>query len=219
MNRVDSAITQSKSYIGQYAGFVSRLTAHVIDIFIMSAVILFTTWFIATTVNILHVGPLLELLTDYMPRLKALLEIVLSPIAVGIYMFIFIASYYIIFWFLAGKTPGKAFVGIRVVPLSGKKMALSHSIIRYIGYLISAALFGLGFFWIIIDDRRLALHDKLARTCVIYTWDARPDEIFLADALQTLAIQQEGVLDLTSKNGTSLKSHHQDRITSENHFD
>ena len=35
---------------------------------------------------------------------------------------------------------------------------------------------GVGFLWVIIDDRREGWHDKLARTCVVYAWQARQNE-------------------------------------------
>jgi uncharacterized RDD family membrane protein YckC len=43
----------------------------------------------------------------------------------------------------------------------------------------------LGFFWILIDDRRQGWHDKIAGTCVVYTWHARPDETFFRKLLDS----------------------------------
>jgi uncharacterized RDD family membrane protein YckC len=46
-------------------------------------------------------------------------------------------------------------------------------------------LFFLGFLWILIDNRRQGWHDKMAGTCVIYNWPARPDENFLRKRLDS----------------------------------
>jgi uncharacterized RDD family membrane protein YckC len=45
---------------------------------------------------------------------------------------------------------------------------------------------GIGLLWIMVDDQRQGWHDKLAKTFVIYTWAARPDEQFLVDELHEL---------------------------------
>ena len=45
-------------------------------------------------------------------------------------------------------------------------------VVRVIGFYISMAVFFLGFLWILIDSGRRGWHDKLARTKVIYTFEA-----------------------------------------------
>jgi uncharacterized RDD family membrane protein YckC len=78
-------------------------------------------------------------------------------------------SYDIGFWLAAGQTPGKRALGVRIVRTDGKRMTFGNAVRREIGYVISAILF-LGFLWAIIDNRRQALHDKLAGTLVLYCW-------------------------------------------------
>jgi uncharacterized RDD family membrane protein YckC len=34
----------------------------------------------------------------------------------------------------------------------------------------------LGFFWVLVDSRRQAWHDKFAETFVIYVWDVPQEE-------------------------------------------
>ena len=43
----------------------------------------------------------------------------------------------------------------------------ARCVLRWIGYLLSAASLGLGFLWAAIDADRQGWHDKLARTCVV----------------------------------------------------
>jgi uncharacterized RDD family membrane protein YckC len=78
-------------------------------------------------------------------------------------------------------------MGLRVVTINGKRLSLLRAILRLIGYLLSALPLYLGFLWTLVDDRRQGWHDKLAGTCVVYTWAARPDERFLAYQLRHLA--------------------------------
>ncbi|MEI2784675.1 MAG: RDD family protein [Candidatus Nanopelagicales bacterium] len=89
----------------------------------------------------------------------------------------------IYFIFLAtagGQTVGKYVMGVRVVRLDGKPMTYVGSALRWFGYLASLLPLGLGFFWVVIDDRRRGFHDKIAGTCVIYSWRAQQNEYLLA---------------------------------------
>lgn len=70
-------------------------------------------------------------------------------------------------WALAGRTLGKALFGLRVVDRRGGHPSLGRSVLRLIGYLVSA-IFWLGFVWIAIDRRHEGFHDKIARTRVLY---------------------------------------------------
>ena len=90
-----------------------------------------------------------------------------------------------------GQTPGKAVIGLRVVGTDGNRLTLIRAIIRTLGYTISAIPLFLGYFMILLDNRRQALHDKMANSYVIYTWDARMDEHFLSRALRKLGLIKE----------------------------
>jgi uncharacterized RDD family membrane protein YckC len=78
--------------------------------------------------------------------------------------------YYTFFWILAGQTIGKYALGLRIVRLDGKRMNFRRALVRYLSYFVSMAPLALGFFWILVDNRRQGWHDKLARTCVVYAW-------------------------------------------------
>jgi len=75
-------------------------------------------------------------------------------------------------------------MGLRVVAIDGSRLNFLRAFIRMIVFFFSVFFFGLGVLWILIDDRRQALHDKLSGTYVIYTWDAIPDEQFLASQVE-----------------------------------
>jgi len=199
MNLTGPQDRKPKSMIGQYAGFISRTVAFIIDIIVVSISLLATTWFVTTTINMFKVNALRESLTANFPVINTLINVIYSPITASLLSLGFILLYYVFFLSLAGQTPGKAVLGIRVVPLHGSKISIWRALFRYIGYYLSALPFGLGFFWVLLDDRRMAFHDKLAGTCVIYIWDARPDETFLKRAIDELVARSAAVRALVAK--------------------
>jgi uncharacterized RDD family membrane protein YckC len=76
-------------------------------------------------------------------------------------------------WSLAGKTIGMAVLGIRVVKTDGTPIGPREAILRTLALPLSFLVFGLGFLGILTNRRRYALHDRLAGTAVVYSWDAR----------------------------------------------
>jgi uncharacterized RDD family membrane protein YckC len=179
------------SLIGHYAGFASRLSAFVIDIIIISAVIMFATWFISTTLEMLQVKLFLATLAQRNAGANFASNYSFVPTIASIVSLLFILGYHVFFWHIVGQTPGKAIMGIRIVPLRGGRLSLWRAFLRYFGYTLSGIFIGLGFLWILIDDRRMAWHDRLAGTCVIYIWDAHPDETFLTHAKQQFFIHND----------------------------
>ncbi len=160
---------------------MSRMVAFLIDAVIVTISVSILAWTVAITQSLLQLPVLAELL-----RLGGLFPDFESLLAgfVGTIMF---ALYTVFFWATTGRTFGKAFMGLRVVTTSGRRLTLPRAMIRLLGYLVSALPLFIGFLWSLIDDRRQGFHDKLAGTCVVYTWAARPDERFLAYQLQRLA--------------------------------
>ena len=71
-------------------------------------------------------------------------------------------------------------------------MNLVTGIRRLLGYLVSTGSLGMGFLWMLIDDRRQGWHDKIAGTCVVYSWEARQNEEFLDRVMGKLKIREIG---------------------------
>jgi uncharacterized RDD family membrane protein YckC len=69
------------------------------------------------------------------------------------------------------------------VTTQGRRVPIWRAVLRLAGYVISFATLFLGFLWIVVDNHRQGLHDKIAGTYVIYSWDALPNEQFLADLI------------------------------------
>lgn len=78
---------------------------------------------------------------------------------------IFIAYlYYSWHWIGGRQTLGMRSWGINIISESNAKLNWKQASLRYIASLLSLALFGLGFFWALIDKNKLALHDRLSKT-------------------------------------------------------
>jgi uncharacterized RDD family membrane protein YckC len=79
-----------------------------------------------------------------------------------------LAAYGGIFWALAGRTPGMALLGLRVVSTAGRRPRWLACVIRA----VVLAYFPIGSLWCLVDRRHQAIHDKLARTTVVRTASA-----------------------------------------------
>lgn len=188
-----SSHTPQATLLGHYAGFVSRLIAFGIDLAVLSVVVISVSWFVSTSMKMLQFRAIIERIIDPYPVLQMIEAFFFSPTFYSLVTLTFIVAYYIFFWTIAGQTIGKAIMGIKIVNRRGKKLKLHQAILRYLGYYLSAVPFGFGFLWILLDDRRMAWHDKIAGTCVVYTWDARPDELFLTGAMNALIARREAL--------------------------
>ena len=136
-------------------GFGPRLLAALIDgamVGFLSFMLAFLIGLVAIFTNMINTGQgssALELLT------------VLS-------LLIFSIIYYIGFWSSDGQTMGNTVVGLKVVRTDGSRLSAGRALLRYIGYIINAILFSIGFMWAAFDSKRQGWHDKLAGTLVVY---------------------------------------------------
>lgn len=81
--------------------------------------------------------------------------------------------YYAYPWSVSGKTPGMALLGIRVVRADGAAASPRNAVLRTLALPLSFLTLGIGFLPIIFGRHRQALHDRIADTAVVYSWDAR----------------------------------------------
>lgn len=68
---------------------------------------------------------------------------------------------------MRGQTPGKRLLGIRIVRLDGRPMGWWAAMERFGGYAASVVTALGGFFQILWDKNRQAMHDKIAETVVV----------------------------------------------------
>ena len=145
-------MTAAVGAAGQRAGFVTRLGALIADTIILWVAL-------RGTESLLNLAE--HALRRFAPPVSlGRLLLVCAPVVITLYN--------IIFWWLRGQTPGKWLLGLRVVALGGGKVSLGQATLRFVGYLLSALPFYLGFLWILGSERR-GFHDRLAGTEVVYT--------------------------------------------------
>jgi uncharacterized RDD family membrane protein YckC len=76
--------------------------------------------------------------------------------------------YIIAFWIFLSATPGKLILGLKIVDDSGNKLTPVKAIVRYLGYIVSGIILGIGFFMIGFDAKKQGLHDRIAKTYVVH---------------------------------------------------
>jgi uncharacterized RDD family membrane protein YckC len=83
------------------------------------------------------------------------------------------ALYLLVFWILAGQTPGMRFVHIRL-DLDQRRLPPRRALGRLIGLALATLTLGIGFLGILFGERRRAWDDQFSDTDVIYE-DDRPE--------------------------------------------
>jgi len=144
---------------GRVAGFITRLLAYVMDFAILAGVLVVGGW-IAVLIDLAFEKMGLNLNVDI-----ATIYVFLAPFIFGFY--------FVVFWSLTGRTIGKWFMGLKVVRSDGRPPTIGRSFIRFIGYGVSAIVFWLGYFWVLVDSDRQAWHDHMAKTWVVYDYERR----------------------------------------------
>jgi uncharacterized RDD family membrane protein YckC len=151
--------------LGRYAGFFSRLVAFVLDRLIAFGIAFVIVFVIQHFANLLRIEQMIESL-DEQTLVRVLVGFLFGML--GIYILVS-TVYDILFWMLAGQTPGKRVLGLRVLRTNGERLRFRNALGRQLGYWISAVFF-LGFVWILFDNKRQGFHDKLGGTVVVYSW-------------------------------------------------
>ncbi|MFN5048469.1 RDD family protein [Roseateles sp.] len=129
------------------AGFGTRLQALLLDAVLMLALSMPLMWMVY--------GQPIARLDDLRPLSLAINWLLPGLLAVAL-------------WTWQGATPGKLFMGVRVVDaLSGQRPSLVQALLRWLGYWLSALPLGLGFLWALWDPEGRAWHDRLSGTRVL----------------------------------------------------
>lgn len=151
---------------GHYAGIVTRVAAFVIDVLV--AVTLFAI-----------AGQVIEYVAS------ALIgdEVALSnaPTVSIIAMAVWLLFYFAYPIAAGGRTLGMALVGLEVVTKDGSDVSGKRAVVRTIFLPLSLIFLLIGILMILLNRDRRALHDLIAGTCVVYSWNARAARLrFLA---------------------------------------
>ncbi len=98
-------------------------------------------------------------------------------------------------WFLLplevfGRTPAMSLLGMRVVTHDGGVPGSRTILLRSVAQLPSVVLLGIGYVWTLFDRHRRTLHDRVARTAVVWDWGDR--EATIASPLGRWVAGSEG---------------------------
>ena len=166
---------------GHYAGAISRLLAIIADVFI--------AWWTLLLI-LAGTNAAISLVSGHSIKWSNY-QIVGLVIVV-----IWYPVYFAYQWSLSGKTLGMALFGLRVVTAEGATISARQALVRTLCLPISIVVFGLGLFGIVLRTDHRAWHDRMAKTCVVYDWDAR------AARLRWLARRREqGAVDVPAPTG------------------
>ena len=147
-----------ESLQGKYAGFASRFTAFAVDVGVSLGVFLLALAAISFAAKVLTGKDITWNKGD--------IWVILAYVAWAF-------GYFAYSWAARGRTAGMALVGVRVTGDDGTEATGRQAVVRTLALPLSFLLLGLGFAGILLGDRRRALHDVIAGTAVIYSWDAR----------------------------------------------
>jgi uncharacterized RDD family membrane protein YckC len=136
------------------AGIVTRGLASGIDAVVLSAC------FAGVVFGLRALGAVLLV---KLPAVRAMGEVIQALAGAAL-----IPAYHLAFWSLAGWTPGKRLLGIRVIGPDGRPPGLARSALRFAAYTVSISPLLAGVLAIAFDPRRRAWHDRIARTQVVH---------------------------------------------------
>ena len=164
----DAPAATRVSFQGCYAGIASRFAGYVVDAGTSTAVFMLALAALSFAISVVTGKSINWSRNDTW---------------IGITYLAWLFIYFAYSWAASGKTFGMAVLGVRVTRSDGADAGARRAVIRTLAVPLSFLLCGLGFLGIILGRDRRALHDVIAGTVVIYSWDARAARLrFLARA-------------------------------------
>jgi uncharacterized RDD family membrane protein YckC len=142
---------------GHYAGAVSRLLAYGADVLILTTVYAAALALVELAINAA---------TPWSLDLKSAHGLVL----VG--ELLWAAFYFGNSWVIFARSPGMTLLGLRIVQADGSPLDRHHAIVRFLTFPLGFLTLGLGFLGIIFGRTHQAIYDRIAKTAVVYDWDA-----------------------------------------------
>jgi uncharacterized RDD family membrane protein YckC len=150
-------VTVAPSRLVGYVGLVTRSVAFIIDIVVINLVVAL-------------VGAIINLLASLLGHNGGLSTE--AAVIGGVIWWLWVVTYFVVFWTLTGQTPGSRLLGIRVQSTSGGSLHVRQALRRFGGLILAALPLGAGFLLILVDDRRRGLQDRIGATVVRWV----PDE-------------------------------------------
>jgi uncharacterized RDD family membrane protein YckC len=138
---------------GRRAGFVTRAIAYSIDAFIVIAGVPTILYGIAVVQGLLRLDT-----PSYPPDIPDWLSSTISVL--------WTFWYFVGLWWATGRTIGDVVMGVRVVSRRRQRVGIIAASVRW--WVMIGTLFVIGPVWLMLSKSRLGLHDRAARTQVVY---------------------------------------------------
>jgi uncharacterized RDD family membrane protein YckC len=152
-----SAVAPPVTATQPYAGAVTRAVAFAVDLAILQGVL-----FVA--------GLVVALIVEAFGDFSLDIEVETVGIAAIVWWTAF-TIYFSVFWSLTGQTPGMRVLGIQVTTVEDARLRPKRSLVRVVGMIAAAIPLFAGYLPILVDNRRMGLHDRIAHTVVRYVED------------------------------------------------
>ena len=154
--------TPVTSVTGHYAGPLARALAAAIDIAVVT--VSFALGYAVT--NLLTSTLLNRPLSPDRTQ-----PLAVAALAVWAFLYVFVALA------VAGRTFGKAVVGLRVLAADGLPLSARQALVRTLVLPFSLVFLGIGLLMILFQREHRALHDLVAGTAVVTDWGDRSAEL------------------------------------------
>jgi uncharacterized RDD family membrane protein YckC len=151
-------IQETENLRGQPAGFASRFIAFIVDCAVSIGVFMLVLSAASFAASVLTGSSIHWSRAD-------------TWVVIAFFAWEFF--YYAFYWTSSGQTPGMLLLGVQVVGQDGSSVGTKRGLLRTLAFPLSFLLLGLGFLGILLGRDRRALHDVIADTEVVYSWDAR----------------------------------------------
>ncbi len=158
----DSNARRALTQQGLYAGALSRLLAYGADLLILTVVY-------AAALALLEFA--IDVATPWNVDLKT------GHMLVLVGELLWAVFYFGNSWAIFARSPGMTLLGLRIVQADGSSLDRRHAIIRLIAFPLGFLTLGIGFLGIIFDRTHQAIYDRIAKTAVVYDWDAEATKL------------------------------------------
>ena len=169
------AILAEHSKQKRYAGFIIRGIAYSIDgiILFVVGILLLMLFFAAQIIDMGVLSEAMQGVINNPASEEAATKVVEVP---GVNTFLTVygivqAIYFVVFTTIKSATPGKMMMKIHIETSNGERLNWVTAALRYVANLVTQftiMFYGIGYLIVLIDPKRRALHDHIARTRVVY---------------------------------------------------
>jgi len=151
---VEAGLRVKESTPFDFAGFVPRFSAFLIDLIIV----------IGITITVSSLGIIIAAKTSSLD----ISDIIIITAQVFFFLLFLSSTYFVFLEGYSGQTIGKMIMGIKVIKDDGNTIDLVSAFTRWIVSFISASFLFLGFIWALFDRRSQTWHDKITGTIVVF---------------------------------------------------